>query len=38
MKEVVIVAAGRSAIGAFNGALSTVPATDIGATVIKGVL
>lgn len=38
MKDVVIVAAGRSAIGAFNGALSSVSATDLGAAVIKGVL
>ncbi|EPJ52975.1 MAG: acetyl-CoA acetyltransferase [Osedax symbiont Rs2] len=38
MKEVVIVAAGRSAIGAFNGSLSSLPATEIGAKVIKSLL
>ncbi|XP_012879985.1 PREDICTED: acetyl-CoA acetyltransferase, cytosolic-like [Dipodomys ordii] len=35
---VVIVAAARTVIGSFNGALSTVPAHDLGATVIKEVL
>jgi acetyl-CoA C-acetyltransferase len=34
----VIVAAGRTAIGAFNGSLSNLPASALGATVIKGVL
>jgi len=38
MKEVVIVAAGRSPIGAFNGSLASLPATDIGAQVIKSLL
>ena len=38
MKDVVIVGAGRSAIGAFNGTLSSLSATDLGAQVIKGVL
>ena len=38
MKDVVIVAAGRSAIGAFKGALSTMPATEIGASVIRSLL
>ncbi|MEH6445409.1 MAG: acetyl-CoA C-acetyltransferase [Oceanospirillaceae bacterium] len=38
MNDVVIVAAGRSAIGAFNGALSSTSATDIGAAVIKDLL
>jgi len=38
MKDVVIVGAGRSAIGAFNGTLSSISATDLGAQVIKGVL
>jgi len=38
MKDVVIVAAGRSAIGTFNGTLSSIPATDLGAEVIKGIL
>ncbi|XP_060061210.1 acetyl-CoA acetyltransferase, cytosolic [Erinaceus europaeus] len=35
---VVIVSAARTAIGSFNGALSTVPAHDLGAAVIKDVL
>ncbi|XP_048210343.1 acetyl-CoA acetyltransferase, cytosolic [Perognathus longimembris pacificus] len=35
---VVIVAAARTSIGSFNGALSTVPAHDLGATVIQEVL
>jgi acetyl-CoA C-acetyltransferase len=38
MKDVVIVAAGRSAIGAFKGTLSNLPAADIGAAVIKSLL
>jgi acetyl-CoA C-acetyltransferase len=38
MKEVVIVAAVRTPIGAFNGALSSVHATQLGATAIKGAL
>ncbi len=38
MKDVVIVAAGRSAIGAFKGTLSTMPATEIGANVIRSLL
>ena len=38
MKEVVIVAAGRTAIGAFLGTLANVPATDLGTTVVKGLL
>ncbi|EPJ43872.1 MAG: acetyl-CoA acetyltransferase [Osedax symbiont Rs1] len=38
MKDVVIVAAGRSAIGSFKGALSTMPATEIGASVIRSLL
>ncbi|XP_075410414.1 acetyl-CoA acetyltransferase, cytosolic [Tenrec ecaudatus] len=35
---VVIVSAARTAIGSFNGSLSTVPAHDLGAVVIKEVL
>ncbi|XP_028628593.1 acetyl-CoA acetyltransferase, cytosolic-like [Grammomys surdaster] len=35
---VVIVSAVRTAIGSFNGALSTVPVHDLGTTVIKEVL
>ncbi|MCW3463809.1 acetyl-CoA C-acyltransferase [Chitinophaga nivalis] len=38
MKEVFIVATVRTPIGAFNGALSGVPATQLGATVIKAAL
>lgn len=38
MKEVVIVAAGRSAIGAFQGSLSQLSAVELGTQVIKGVI
>ena len=38
MARPVIVAAGRTAIGAFNGTLANVPASELGATVIKGLL
>jgi len=38
MEEVVIVAAGRSAVGAFGGALGEVTAVQLGAQVIRGVL
>jgi acetyl-CoA C-acetyltransferase len=38
MSDVVIVAAGRTAIGKFGGALSKIPAADLGAHVIKAVL
>lgn len=38
MEEVVIVAAGRSAVGAFGGALAQVSAVQLGAQVIRGVL
>lgn len=37
-KEVVIVSAVRTAIGAFQGSLKDVPAVDLGATVIKAAL
>ena len=37
-KKVVIVAAVRTPIGSFMGALSSVPATKLGATAIKGAL
>ena len=37
-EKVVIVAAGRTAIGTFGGSLSGVPAHTLGATVISGVL
>jgi len=38
MREVVIVAARRTAIGAFGGGLSSVPAVDLGAAVIRSLL
>jgi acetyl-CoA C-acetyltransferase len=38
MTDVVIVAAARTAIGAFNGTLGGVPAHDLGKTVIQAVL
>jgi acetyl-CoA C-acetyltransferase len=37
-KEVVIISAVRSAIGTFLGSLKDIPATDLGATVIKEAL
>jgi acetyl-CoA C-acetyltransferase len=38
MEDVVIVAAGRTAIGKFGGALAKIPATELGAQVIKHLL
>ncbi|NQD59284.1 acetyl-CoA C-acetyltransferase, partial [Pseudomonas sp. CM25] len=38
MNDVVIVAATRTAIGSFQGALATVPAVDLGAAVIRRLL
>lgn len=38
MTEVVIVGAARTAVGNFSGSLSTVPAHDLGTTVIKAAL
>jgi acetyl-CoA C-acetyltransferase len=38
MRDVVIVAAGRTAIGTFNGSLAAISAADLGATVIKSLL
>jgi len=38
MRDVVIVAAGRTAVGTFGGSLSKIPASDLGATVIKGLI
>jgi acetyl-CoA C-acetyltransferase len=38
MKEVVIVSVARTPIGSFMGSLSTIPATKLGATAIKGAL
>jgi len=38
MNDVVIVAAGRTAVGSFAGSLSEIPASELGAIVIKGLL
>ncbi|MFC0350585.1 acetyl-CoA C-acetyltransferase [Undibacterium danionis] len=38
MQEVVIVAAGRTAVGKFGGSLAKVPASDLGAHVIKALM
>ena len=38
MKNCVIVSAARTAIGSFNGALATISAIELGATVIKSAL
>ena len=38
MKEVVIVSYTRTPIGSFGGALSSVSATRLGATAIKGAI
>lgn len=38
MQDVVIVAAGRTAVGKFGGSLAKVPASDLGAHVIKALL
>ncbi len=38
MSEVVIVAAGRTAVASFNGALSKLPAAELGAHVIRSLL
>lgn len=38
MQDIVIVAAGRSAIGTFQGGLATVAATELGAQVIRQLL
>ncbi len=38
MEDIVIVAAGRTAVGKFGGALGKTPATELGAAVIKAVL
>lgn len=37
-EDIVIVAAGRTALGNFGGTLSAIPASELGATVIKGLL
>jgi acetyl-CoA C-acetyltransferase len=38
MDDVVIVAAGRTGVGKFGGSLAKIPAADLGAHVIKGLL
>lgn len=38
MKDVVIVAAKRTAIGAFLGGFANIPATELGAMLIKNML
>jgi acetyl-CoA C-acetyltransferase len=38
MTDVVIVAAGRTAVGKFGGSLAKIPASDLGAHVIRGLL
>jgi len=38
MQEVVIVAATRTAIGSFQGALANIPAAELGAAVIRQLL
>jgi len=38
MNDVVIVAAGRTAVGKFGGTLAKIPASDLGAHVIRGLL
>ncbi|MDP2738985.1 MAG: acetyl-CoA C-acetyltransferase, partial [Pseudorhodobacter sp.] len=38
MTNVVIVAAGRTAVGSFNGAFASTPAHELGAKVIEAVL
>jgi len=38
MDEIVIVAAARTGVGKFGGALAKIPATELGAHVIKGLL
>jgi acetyl-CoA C-acetyltransferase len=38
MSDVVIVAAARTAVGNFNGAISKIPASDLGAHLIKNLL
>jgi acetyl-CoA C-acetyltransferase len=38
MSDIVIVSAARTPVGSFNGALSSLPAHDLGAAAIKGAL
>jgi acetyl-CoA C-acetyltransferase len=37
-QDIVVVAAGRTAVGSFNGAFGSTPAHELGAAVIKGVI
>ncbi|MCL4168183.1 UNVERIFIED_CONTAM: hypothetical protein GTU68_027498, partial [Idotea baltica] len=37
-EDIVIVAAGRTAVGNFSGSLASVPASTLGANVIKGLV
>jgi acetyl-CoA C-acetyltransferase len=38
MEDIVIVSAARTAVGKFGGSLAKIPATELGAIVIKEVL
>jgi acetyl-CoA acetyltransferase (EC 2.3.1.9) len=38
MQDIYIVAAGRSAIGAFQGDLASVPASELGSQIIRQLL
>ena len=38
MQDVVIVAARRTAVGSFGGSLAGIPASDLGALVIKDII
>ena len=38
MEDIVIVSAARTAVGKFGGSLANIPATELGALVIKEVL
>ncbi|MEO6321855.1 MAG: acetyl-CoA C-acetyltransferase, partial [Polaromonas sp.] len=38
MEDIVIVSAGRTAVGKFGGSLAKIPATELGSAVIKAVL
>ncbi|MEC8936082.1 MAG: acetyl-CoA C-acetyltransferase, partial [Pseudomonadota bacterium] len=38
MQDVVIVAARRTAVGSFGGSLAGIPASDLGALVIKDIM
>lgn len=37
-RDIVLCSPVRTAIGAFNGSLKTIPATDLGATVVRETL